>query len=643
MRMFNIVSAGTRAVAARWQAGVVCGLVAVLAVGAADAANARSRNSGSDERPRAEKNKPAEAPRKGPLFAVVSIADQHVSFYGEEGLVTRSAVSTGAPGHRTPTGVFSILGKERYHESNLYSSAPMPFMQRITWSGVAMHEGILPGYAASHGCIRMPRSFAQRMFGMTKVGQRVMISPHEVTPARIAHPTLPVPLLLPSPADPAPMASTGPAMAPAAGANSQSGMAGNVEEVALKVENAPARLNPLDYAWAMRAKASADGKAAAKALKDAMVIVRAKQEDVRGATMALRAAEAAATRIRDEIASLLRKAQRLAGDSENAKQVIDARRSMEAKLAEVQQAAEVARQGKQARDQELAAAWQSASQAETAGKDAKIEDQAAAAKEDEARAAAKAVKAAESYVREIEGNLASARRRAERAETEKAQADDAIAKVMEAKAALDGNLAAAGKTVDDARQVKAGKDQELAAAQKVAQAAQHAGDIAKAAFDEATRRLEPVSVFVSRKTGRLYVRQAFRSVLDVPVTIKEPERPVGTHVFVSTDAEPDASALRWWSVTMADHEPKKEPRQEKRRKHSDNTTGDANATGAVDYPPETAAGALSRIEIPEDAKRRIAEMAWAGASFLVSDQAMSGETGEFTDFIILTRGKPGSR
>jgi hypothetical protein len=108
-------------------------------------------------------------------------------------------VSTGTAAHPTPTGVFSVIGKARFHRSNLYSSAPMPFMQRITWSGVALHAGQLPGYPASHGCIRLPYEFAIRLFHTTKMGARVIISHQELTPTEIAHARLFVPKAKPAP------------------------------------------------------------------------------------------------------------------------------------------------------------------------------------------------------------------------------------------------------------------------------------------------------------------------------------------------------------------------------------------------------------------------------------------------------------
>ena len=123
----------------------------------------RSRGPASDDqgadKTAAKKDKKEEAKKNAPqgaVYAVISLADQHVTVYDATGRIAQSRISTGMPGHPTPIGLFSIIGKERWHHSNIYSGAPMPFMQRITWSGVAMHTGVVPGYPASHGCIRLP-------------------------------------------------------------------------------------------------------------------------------------------------------------------------------------------------------------------------------------------------------------------------------------------------------------------------------------------------------------------------------------------------------------------------------------------------------------------------------------------------------
>src|ERR1700722_3357031 len=113
---------------------------------------------------------------QGPLIIAISIQKQHLKIYDANGLFAEAPVSTGMAGHPTPMGVFSVIQKQKLHHSNIYSGAPMPFMQRITWSGVAMHAGVLPGYPASHGCIRMPMAFAMKMWTWTKMGARVLVT-----------------------------------------------------------------------------------------------------------------------------------------------------------------------------------------------------------------------------------------------------------------------------------------------------------------------------------------------------------------------------------------------------------------------------------------------------------------------------------
>ena len=124
---------------------------------------------------------------KGALQIIISIADQQVSVYDDGTLIARSSVSTGVKGHPTPLGVFSVIGKERWHRSNIYSAAPMPYMQRITWSGIALHAGVVPGHPASHGCIRLTNDFAIRLWHLTKRGTRVIIAHSDVRPVEIAN------------------------------------------------------------------------------------------------------------------------------------------------------------------------------------------------------------------------------------------------------------------------------------------------------------------------------------------------------------------------------------------------------------------------------------------------------------------------
>ena len=122
---------------------------------------------------------------KGPLQLVVSIGDQRAVLYSNGVRVAETKVSTGTASHPTPTGVFSIIQKNRWHRSNLYGNAPMFYMHRLTWSGIALHEGHLPGFAASHGCIRMPTEFVSRLWNVSKMGMRVVVARVEVKPARV--------------------------------------------------------------------------------------------------------------------------------------------------------------------------------------------------------------------------------------------------------------------------------------------------------------------------------------------------------------------------------------------------------------------------------------------------------------------------
>jgi hypothetical protein len=134
----------------------------------------------------------AVAPREAgePMMAIVSIKSQQVTFYDADGWIMRAPVSTGVKERETPAGVFAVVEKDKDHHSSMYDDAWMPNMQRITWNGVALHGGPLPGYAASHGCVRMPYGFAEKLFDKTWIGMRVIISPDNAEPVEFSHPAL---------------------------------------------------------------------------------------------------------------------------------------------------------------------------------------------------------------------------------------------------------------------------------------------------------------------------------------------------------------------------------------------------------------------------------------------------------------------
>src|SRR6267143_800248 len=160
----------------------VAGLAALIAatdpVGATDRRSERSVES-IEQRTAGE-----------PVMAIVSLRSQRITVYDANGWILRARVSSGQKGRETPAGIFAVIQKEAEHYSNLYDDAYMPHMQRITWSGIALHGGALPGYPASHGCVRMPFDFAARLFDATRPGLRVIVAPTDVAPIEIAHPAL---------------------------------------------------------------------------------------------------------------------------------------------------------------------------------------------------------------------------------------------------------------------------------------------------------------------------------------------------------------------------------------------------------------------------------------------------------------------
>jgi lipoprotein-anchoring transpeptidase ErfK/SrfK len=456
-----------------------------------------------------------------PVSIIVSLGDQHASIYDANGFVTRTRVSTGQAGHRTPTGVFSVIGKKRYHRSNIYSGAPMPFMQRITWSGVALHAGVVPGYPASHGCIRLPAGFAPQLYKMTEMGARVVVTPSDVKPVEFSHPLLPLPKMHEAPVIPAAPEHQA-AKAPSVELASMDTAAVDKSDTATATNaESPKLLNPIAYAKALKQRAQAEKTAADAAAKAALAAAQAGGAEARQALEDVRKAQAALS-------------------------------TAQAKLA----AANAATPTGTATDETLA---QQRSDAETA-------------------------------VKQAEATLSQA------------QAGEAA------------KASAAFKAVEAYKQATA------------------AADAAEKLSEEADRRREQVSAFVSRKEGRIFIRQGWREVWEAPVTIRDPDRPLGTHVYSAVDVAPDGSSMRWTAISMPAE--KAAPARRSRDKDK-NEAAEATASASA---PETAAGALDRIELPEGARDRIAELLWTGGSLIVSDQPRSPEMSEnATDFIVLTR------
>jgi lipoprotein-anchoring transpeptidase ErfK/SrfK len=356
------------------------------------------------------------AKAKGLLSVVIAIDKQRLTLYSDGEPIAHSRVSTGVPGHPTPTGVFSIIQKDRWHRSNIYYNAPMYFMQRITWSGVAMHEGVVPNSPASHGCIRLPGAFARQMWGITRLGVRVIIAHSEVAPVAISNERL----------------------------------------FAIKREPAESK-----------------GEAQANS-----------PETVGGAANAFGLAQ-------------LNAAKR---DGQASNTVLDVSKPL-------------------------------------------------------------------------------------------APALDAMAYAIGAPSETTGPEL---KPVEP-RPLKPG----------------------------------PISVFISRKEGKLFVRKGFEPVFDAPVTFEQPDRPLGTHVFTALAVNDDNTTLRWNVVSMpgGGSAPVK---KSVKGKHLE-------TPAAPVAPASNASEALGRVTIPPDALERISELVSPGASLIISDKGLGSETGKGTDFIVLTR------
>jgi len=131
---------------------------------------------------------------EGPVTLIVSLDEQRLYVYRNGVAIGYSTISSGRRGYETPTGIFTILQKDRDHHSNKYDDAPMPYMERLTWDGVAIHGGALPGYPASHGCVRLPYGFAEHLFAMTSRGDTVVVASSHASPIAIVHPSVLTPV-----------------------------------------------------------------------------------------------------------------------------------------------------------------------------------------------------------------------------------------------------------------------------------------------------------------------------------------------------------------------------------------------------------------------------------------------------------------
>jgi hypothetical protein len=465
-----------------------------------------------------------------------------------------------------------VIEKDRYHHSNIYSGAPMPFMQRITWGGVAMHAGVLPGYPASHGCIRMPMDFATKMWGWTKMGARVIVTPGELQPASFAHALLPTMKVAPLP------------------------VVAAVEPVAAKADKGPPEIKPIEANLELRSSVG-HGDSAKPAEEEPTRTADATRSSNAVMTDASPAARELAKA--DEAKTDTVKAEAAKADESKA-----AAANTETPKPGSAPAASVADAAKDVAAAASAAKPDTNAAVKPAEKPVEIAD--AARPEDRTVTADKPAETKPDTVK------------ADTAKPETPKADTA-----KPEAAKPDVAKAADKPTDPLK----AKDQTRVSDKS-----------AKEARQREEQRRGTIAVFISRKDSKLYVRQNFQPLFEVPVTIAPSDRPIGTHVFTAEVDKTDTNVLKWSVVTVppsarAAMRGSDEPRSSRRKGKGKSVPApvEARPQPLPDSPTE----ALNRVTIPPEVMTRLSEVMTTGASIVVSDQGIAqGETGEYTDFIV---------
>jgi lipoprotein-anchoring transpeptidase ErfK/SrfK len=468
----------------------------------------------------------------GPLHIIVSIDKQRATLFADGRPVASTAISSGTAAHPTPMGVFTVIQKDRHHVSNLYD-ASMPYMQRITWSGSALHQGPLPGYPASHGCVRLTESFAQLLWKTTKMGARIIVTRPDVAPLEFAHARL----FVPKPK----MVAAPPAVVPA----------------------------PAPVVAAEPATTSSMTKVrTANATNTTAVAIDSVAGD---ATKAVTTAV-----VTEPVASTAAEQPTKQSDTDG---VGGTREPAEAKAAEAQPVEAMP-----------------------------DESRSVEAKSDDAKPVeAKPVKATVVATKPVE--------------TKPAEVKQFEAKPVEARSIP---IAAPTPIIIDERPKT----------------------MPATIVQEANGR--PISVFVSLKENKLYVRQGWKPLFDAPVSFEHPEQPIGTHVYTAMGAKAEGG-LRWTVVSIPSSYRRVAEAKNAAKNSDSGRKGrrQEHAVKAVEVvapmpSPSLSASlspsaALDRIVMPPELVERVAEMITPGSSLIVSDNRLSDETGEYTDFIVLTR------
>jgi lipoprotein-anchoring transpeptidase ErfK/SrfK len=539
---------------------------------------------------------------QGPLVISVSIDRQKVTVYDANGAFAEAPISTGMKGHPTPMGVFSVIQKHKLHHSNIYSGAPMPYMQRITWSGVAMHAGVLPGYPASHGCIRMPMAFAVKLWNWTKMGARVIVAPGDMSPVSFSHPLLATLKVPPQPAASlelqfdAPLGAKGDKGDKGADAGAPEIKSASAEPV-IELRSTVGHTVMSD-ATTGNAPAREDAPAASEAAKE-----NDKTDEVKTADAGAAKPESDETAVKTEEAA--KPAETAVTEAKPAESADATKAMSEEKPAEKVEAAKTEPVKTEPVKTEAATTEPAKSEPTEAAK-------------------SETAKAETPNAEPTKAEPAKAKPAKAEAKAEPVKAEPVKSEAAEAAKKPDVAVTAATPAQPSAPDAK--KDQTRLAAP------------APAAKPEPPKRTGQIAVFISRKDSKLYVRQNFAPLFDMPVTIAASDRPLGTHIFTAEVDKTDSNALRWSVVSLPVSVRSVERENEGRTTRRQRVAGVIPVAAKPAIVPNSPAEALDRITIPADTMARINEMLTTGGSIVVSDQGINqGETGEGTDFIVRLR------
>jgi peptidoglycan hydrolase-like protein with peptidoglycan-binding domain len=570
----------------------------------------------ADARERSSAEQSIAAPDSAqPMTLIVSLNQQKIDVYRGITLITSARVSTGKPGHATKAGIFSILQKQRYHYSNMYGSAPMPWMNRITWSGTALHAGVVPNYPASHGCIRLPYSFAPRLFKMTTVGENVIVSHNRIAPTLIEHPALFQPL--PPPALPtlvkqqvqpqerpkerqsfneAPVSTPRlPVILAKAEADVGSDDAPAIEIPASKVDKGPTAVVPSSPAHAKSAPkpSETDNHAAAGALS-----VPAEDTHIHAIdpmASASISASAVSAGHAEAVAPSSASQQHAALDSSV--------KAMPAPAAPSPVAAAVpvtVPEPAQTAEAPKASAAQKAQGADAAPKQMAEASQDA---DDPAHPPIPSAKPPVMAAKLVAGAVAAGIEAAEPRST--APLRILITRRTQRDRMIDVQFLLSSMGYLEPQDFDGTFGKQTANAIK---AFQKANDLPEtgAFTDDLVKKIYEVAGKSTPPDGHLFVRQKFSKVFDTPVSFRDPDTPLGTHLFTVMNFAPGDTQAQWMSL---------------------NLQGD------------DASAVLDRLEIPDDVRQRISERLTPGSSLIVADTAINSSTlPKGADFLVWDTG-----